>query len=251
MGLRSGEYGGRWRRASPARSRASRTAWALWAGRLSRTTIASGRSRPQRRRQDLLDEGQEHRRAGRGGDAHAGDHAVEGERADHGQPLPSAPRHLTGRPPAAPGASVGARHPGVDPGLVDEDQAGGVDAVQVLPPRPPRLGHVLAILLGGPERLFLRTRPSALSARLRAEGLRRTPVRAASRSAYSAKVASFRSATSPANASRSPPMGARPPRPGLGARRPSPRATLSQPESVRSPTRSRRATADWRPSPSS
>src|SRR3954447_24536123 len=96
---------------------------------------------------------------------------------------------------------------GVDAGLVDEHEAGGVDPGQLVAPHPPRLGHVLPVLLGGLDRLFFRTRPSALSARHRAEALRRTPVRSASRSAYSARVASFRSATSPASASRSPPSG--------------------------------------------
>ena len=48
----------------------------------------------QRRDQDLLGEGEEDRRAGRGGDAPAGDQAVERERADHGQPLPPPPGHL-------------------------------------------------------------------------------------------------------------------------------------------------------------
>src|SRR4051794_5357998 len=146
--------------------------------------------------------------------------------------LPVARRPL---PPG--GAGVGAGHPGVDAGLVDEDQAGGIDAGQLGAPGPPRLGHALAIPLGGLERLFFRTRPSALSARHRAEGLRRTPVRSASRSAYSASVASFRSATRAASVAASPPTGFGPPPSGLGARRPSSRAALSQLESVRSPTR--------------
>src|SRR5436305_77279 len=51
---------------------------------------------------------------------------------------------------------------------------GGLDAGQLRAPGPPRLGHVLAIPLGGLECLFFRTRPSAFRARHRAEGLRRT-----------------------------------------------------------------------------
>src|SRR3954470_24336778 len=156
------------------------------------------------------------------------------ERADHGQPLPPPPRHLARRPLPPGGAGVGAGHPGVDPGLVDEDQAGGIDPGQPGAPGPPRLGHVLAVSLGGLDRLFFRTRPSVFSARHSAEGLRRTPVRSASRSAYSAKVASFRSATRAASVAASPPTGIAPPRRGLGERRPSSRASLSQPESVRS-----------------
>jgi hypothetical protein len=75
----------------------------------------------QGRHERLLDERKEHRRARGGGDAHAGDHAVGPERADHGQPLPAPPRHLAGRPSAARGPGVGAGHAGIDPGLVDQD----------------------------------------------------------------------------------------------------------------------------------
>jgi hypothetical protein len=188
----------------------------------------------QRGDEDLLGEGEEDGRAGRGGDAPAGDHAVEREGADHGQPLPAPPGQLARGPLPPGGASVGAGHAGVDPGLVDEHEAGGVDPGQL---GPPRLGHVLPVPLGGLERLFLRARPSAFSARHSAEGLRRTPARSASRSAYSAGVASFRPATRAASVVASPPTGLVPPRRGLGWRRPSSRASLSQAESVRSPIR--------------
>jgi hypothetical protein len=83
---------------------------------------------------------------------------------------------------------------------VDEDQPPGIDPGHLGAPRLPRLGHVLATPLGGPERLFFRTRPSAWGA--------------------------------PA-----PPTGTRPLPCGFGPRRPSPRATLSQPGSVRPPAR--------------
>src|SRR4051812_489422 len=147
------------------------------------------------------------------------------------------PGHLARRPLRPGGAGAGAGHPGVDAGLVDEDQAGGIGPGQPGAPGPPRLGDVLAVLLGGLDRLFFRTRPGAFSARHSAEGLRPTPVRSASRPAYSARVASFRSATRAASVVASPPTGLVPPRRGLGWRRPSSRASLSQPESVRSPTR--------------
>src|SRR3954470_18888417 len=103
---------------------------------------------------------------------------------------------------------------------MDTRRAGAPPPRPAAPP-PPRLGDILTVPLGGLERLFLRTRPSAFSARHRAEGLRRTPVRSASRSAYSASVASFRSATRVASLAASPPTGFVPPRRGLGARRPS------------------------------
>jgi hypothetical protein len=83
-----------------------------------------------------------------------------------------------------------------------------------------------------------------LSARHTAARLRRTPARSASRPAYSAKVASLCSATNPASTAAWPRTGVRPRAGGLGPRRPSSRAVLSQPETVRSLTRS-----DARPGP--
>jgi hypothetical protein len=127
-------------------------------------------------------------------------------------------------------------HPGVDPGLVEEDQAARVDPGQLGAPGRPRLGDIIPVLLGGPERLFFRAKPSPFSARQTAARLRRTPARSASRSAYSASVASFCSVTSAASTAPAPPSGAGPRARGLGLRRPS-RAAFSQPESVRSPTR--------------
>src|SRR3954449_487479 len=114
------------------------------------------------------------------------------------------------------------RQPCVDPALVEEDQTLGVDPGQLGAPCRPLLSEVGAVLLLGPEG-FLRTRPSRLSARHKVEPLARAPVRSASRSAYSASVEAFASATRVRRTSRTLPSSRRggPPRAGLAVRRPS------------------------------
>ena len=53
------------------------------------------------------------------------------------------------------GAGQGARHAGVDAGLVDEHEAGRVDPGRLGAPRPPRLGDILTVPLGGLDAPFL------------------------------------------------------------------------------------------------
>src|SRR5215207_9230217 len=206
----------------------------------------------QRRRQDLLHEGPEHGRGGRGGDGHHRGQPAQAEGADQRQAAPAAGRHRAAGPLAAPGPGEAARHARVDAALVDEDQLAGVEAAGGDLPAPggTLLGEVGAVLFGGPERLFLRGQPRRWSARHSAEGLHRRPVRAASPSASSASVASPRSASTPSSAARAspPPSSGRPPLAGLAARRPSSRACRSRSCSVDTPTAKRRATSARLPS---
>ena len=83
-----------------------------------------------------------------------GDHAVERERAEHGQPLPAPPGHRARGPPSPWGAGVGPGHPGVDAALVQEHQAPRLDPGQLGPPRRPGLGQLGPVPLGGARRLF-------------------------------------------------------------------------------------------------
>lgn len=162
-------------------------------------------------------------------------HPLKGERANDGQPSPSPEGHLAGGALAPPRTGVAARHPCIDAGPVDEDQAVRLDPRQRGAPRHPLPDDVLTLLRGGPGCPFFRTSPSAWSARHTAARLRRTPERSAGRSACSASVASFCSATSLARTFASPPSSGKPPAAGLAARRPA-RAAFGQPEAVRSPT---------------
>ena len=137
---------------------------------------------------------------------------------------------------------MAARQPDVDPALVEEDQAGGVDLSQIGAPCRP-LGDELGPVLLRRAEGFLRTKPSLRSARQIVGALARTPVRSAKRSAYSTSVKAFASATRSRSTARvAPPRhGAGPPRGGLASRRPSPRACCCQRNNVVSPTPNRLA----------
>jgi hypothetical protein len=125
--------------------------------------MASGRQR--KAGTSTCSEGQEHRRAGCGRDAHGRDHAaLKGERTDDGQPLPASPRDLARGPLPAQGTAVSSGQAGIDPGLVEEDEPARVDPRQFGAPSRACLGHVLPFLLGRPERLFLRARPRLFGA---------------------------------------------------------------------------------------
>jgi hypothetical protein len=109
-------------------------------------------------------------------------------------------RDLADGPLPAPSTAIGPGQASIDPGLIDEDEAGRVDPGQLGTPCRPGLGDILPVLLGRAEGLFLRTKPRLFSARQTAARLRRTPVRAASPWACAASVASFCSPTSSASA---------------------------------------------------
>ncbi len=68
--------------------------------------------------------------------------------------MPTAVRHLGEEPLPLPAATVAARHIGLGPGLIDEDQARGVDPVLILLPARPPAGHVRTILLAGVQGFF-------------------------------------------------------------------------------------------------
>src|SRR5512134_2371490 len=90
---------------------------------------------------------------------------------------------------------MGARHLGGNATLVNEDQALRTDALHSLPVDVALGGDLIAVLLGGPKRLFLRVSFRLLSVRHNTGGLTRWPVRSAKRSPCSASVASLHSMT--------------------------------------------------------
>ena len=71
-----------------------------------------------------------------------------------GQRPPAAMQSFGGQPFASRGATVGARHIGLGPGLVDEDQPSGVNLALILLPLSPSPGDVGAILLAGVQAFF-------------------------------------------------------------------------------------------------
>jgi hypothetical protein len=111
-------------------------------------------ARPQRRQQELLDIGPEALAVDRAVDDAGRRDAIVAQRGEEGHGAPVAVRHLGMQRRTAAMPAVGARHVGLGPGLVDEDEAGRVDASLVaLPPMaPPR--HVRPILLAGEDGFF-------------------------------------------------------------------------------------------------
>ena len=80
--------------------------------------------------------------------------AVAAQGRQEGQSAPASVRHLGDQPGATSTTPVTARHVGLGPSLVDEDQALGVKpALMLLPPSPPAR-DVGAVLLAGVQAFF-------------------------------------------------------------------------------------------------
>ena len=91
---------------------------------------------------------------------HEGRHDAAKAQAGHQRRrLPVAVRHAHSQSLTARSAPVSARHLGGGTGLVDEDQALGIEIELALEPVLPRLADVGAILLRGVRGLFLRVMP--------------------------------------------------------------------------------------------
>ena len=87
---------------------------------------------------------------------HEGRHDPAQAQAGHQRRLPVAVRHAHPQPLAAWGAPVRAGHLGGGAGLVDEDQALGIEIELAVEPCLPRLADVGAVLLGSVRGLFSR-----------------------------------------------------------------------------------------------
>jgi len=111
-------------------------------------------ARLQRRYQKLLDIGPEGLAVDRAVNDAGRCDAIVAQRGQEGHGAPAAVRHLGMQRHAAAMPAVGARHVGLGPGLVDEHQAGRIDAPLIpLPPAPsPR--DVRPILLAGEDGFF-------------------------------------------------------------------------------------------------
>ena len=134
IGFRSGEYLGRKKSLAPAERMARRTALPLCEPRLSMMTMSPGL---QRRDEDLLDVELEALAVDRPVDQPRCVDAVVAQGGQEGHGLPVAVRHLGLDPLAARRPAPERRHVGLGPGLVDEHQAGGIDAILILRPLRP------------------------------------------------------------------------------------------------------------------
>ena len=115
------------------------------------TTISPGRSVGSRNCSHV---GPEALAVDRTVDDAGGRDAIMAQRGEEGHRPPVAVRHLGTKRQAATMPAVGACHVGLGPGLVDEHQAGRIDASLIpLPPvAPPR--NVRPVLLAGEDGFF-------------------------------------------------------------------------------------------------
>ena len=111
-------------------------------------------ARLERRNQDLLDVGQETLAVDRTIDHTRRVDAIMTEGGQEGQRPPAAMRGLGDEPLAPSRTAVGARHIGLGPGFVDEDQAGRIKPSLVLSPLRPPPSDVGTILLAGVQAFF-------------------------------------------------------------------------------------------------
>ena len=102
----------------------------------------------------LLDVGQEAFTIDRTVDDARSRDAIATQRGEEGQRPPAAMRGFGDQPFAPGGAPVAARHVGLGPGLVDEDQAGRIKPPLILFPLRPAPGDVGTILLAGAQAFF-------------------------------------------------------------------------------------------------
>ena len=108
----------------------------------------------ERRDKTLFDIGQEAFRIDGTVDHARGGQAVDAQGAHEGQGFPVPVRNLGKQAFAFPAPPAQARHVGLDPGLVDEDQALRVDLALMLLPVPAPVRDVRPVLLAGMHGFF-------------------------------------------------------------------------------------------------
>ena len=110
----------------------------------------------QFRNKDALDIGLEGDAIDRAVEHERRDHAARGQASDESRRFPMAVRDADTQAFAAAAAAVGPRHAGRSPGLVDEDQAFGIEIELALEPGLALLQDVGSVLLRRVRGLFLR-----------------------------------------------------------------------------------------------
>lgn len=136
---------------------ARRTAAALWLLRLSITTMSPG---AQGWHLQLDDPGQEIDGVDRPVE-HAGrDDPVASQTSHEGQRFPMTMRHLGEQTLAHGAASMRAGHVRLGPGLIDKDDALGIDLALMPAPSLAAPRDIMAILFAGVQSFFLKLRPA-------------------------------------------------------------------------------------------
>ena len=102
-------------------------------------------ARPERRRQDPPDVGEESAAVDRAVEHEGRGEALRPERADEGGDAPAAVRDGGDQARPARGATAGAGHAGAGPGLVEEDEAWRVEPRREVRPGGAGLGYVVEV----------------------------------------------------------------------------------------------------------
>jgi len=106
------------------------------------------------RDEDLLDIGEETRAIDRPIEHAGGGNPVVTQAGEEGHRPPVPVRNLAEQSCAARAATVGARHVGLGPGLVDEDEAGRIEPSLIAAPARTATRNVGPILLAGVQAFF-------------------------------------------------------------------------------------------------
>jgi len=127
----------------------------LWGEVVHHHYVAGLEGRGQR----LFDAGAERRPGHRAVENHRSDDAALAQPGDEGRGAPMPVRHRADQPLATGAAAVEPDHLGVEPGLIEKDEAGGIHIALPHPPAPPMPCHVGTILLGRPQASFFVPQP--------------------------------------------------------------------------------------------
>jgi hypothetical protein len=118
-------------------------------------------ARPQSWDEDLVDVEAEGLAVDRAVDQPRCGEAIMAQGSEEGHCRPAAVRHLGGQALTARSPAPERGHVGLGAGLVDEDQASGIDAALIGAPLLPSAGYVRPVAFAGDERLFLKLSPSS------------------------------------------------------------------------------------------
>ena len=111
-------------------------------------------ARFERRDQELFDVSEEASAVDRTVEDGGGVDPVMAERGEEGQRLPMTMWNFGAQPLAPATAAMSARHVGLGPGLVDEDEPPGIKPPLITLPACPPTRHVAPVLLGRQHAFF-------------------------------------------------------------------------------------------------
>src|SRR6516162_2631398 len=151
IGLRSGEYCGRYCTVAPKASITSFTPGTLWAGRLSITTMSLHLSIGA---QALPHIGHESWSIDRSVDDHRDHHLVMPQGSDECDRLPCSLRNMADQSLATRATSPETDHIDAGRSLIDKHQSRRIKKALLPDPAPPRSRHVCSVLLGCPQAFF-------------------------------------------------------------------------------------------------